>query len=87
MSFTSRADKDTWSIRPTVQCDNSSCRYWNDTPTPGTTCIKCFTILPTWVGYLNNSGGGDNRDILEESNDPSRPLSPPPIERTAYQER
>jgi hypothetical protein len=80
MSFTSPADKDTWSIRPTVQCDNSSCRSWNDTITPGTKCFKCLTILPTWVGYLNNDGGGD---ILEESNYPP----PPPIERTTCQEQ
>jgi len=81
MSFqSSTANKESWSIRPTVQCDNPRCRYWNDEPKPGMKCFKCLNILPTWVGYLNNSNGG-NGDILEESNYPE----PPPIERTASQ--
>ena len=80
MSFPSSTKQETWSIRPTVQCDNPTCRSWNDQPTPGTKCFKCLSILPTWVGYLNNNSGGE---ILEESNYPP----PPPLERTAGQER
>ena len=81
MSFqSSTANKESWSIRPTVQCDNPSCRCWNDEPMPGMKCFKCLSILPTWVGYLNNNSGGD---ILEESNYPP----PPPIERSACSER
>jgi hypothetical protein len=83
MSFpSSSTNQQSWSIRPTVQCDNPSCRSWNDEPTPGTKCFKCLSILPTWVGYLNNNSGSDGV-ILEESN--YQP--PPPLERTAGQER
>ena len=83
MSFpSSSTNQQRWSIRPTVQCDNPSCRSWNDEPKPGTKCFKCLTILPTWVGYLNNSNGGDG-DILEESSYPP----PPAIERSACSER
>ena len=81
MSFqSSTANKESWSIRPTVQCDNPSCRYWNNEPKPGTKCFKCLTKLPTWVGYLNNNS---DDDILEESSYPP----PPSIERTTCQER
>jgi len=81
MSFqSSTANKQSWSIRPTVQCDNSKCLYWNDEPKPGMKCFKCLTKLPTWIGYLNNNSGGD---ILEESSYPP----PPPIERSACSER
>ena len=83
MSFpSSSTNKKNWSILPTVQCDNPSCLYWHNDPKPGMKCLKCLSILPTWVGYLNNSNGGDG-DILEESNYPP----PPPLERTASQER
>ena len=82
MSFQSTTKQENWSIRPTVQCDNPSCRSWNDEPIPGTKCFKCLSILPTWVGYLNNNSGGDG-EILEVSNYPP----PPPLERTAGQER
>ena len=83
MSFqSSTANKESWSIRPTVQCDNPNCLYWHDEPKPGMKCLKCLSILPTWVGYLNNNNRGDG-DILEESNYPP----PPPLERTATQER
>ena len=82
MSFpSSSTNKKNWSILPTVQCDNPSCRSCNDEPTPGTKCFKCFSILPTWVGYLNNNSGSGG-EILEESNYPP----PPSLERTAYQE-
>jgi len=83
MSFSSSTtNQESWSIRPTVQCNNPSCRSWNDEPTPGTKCFKCFSILPTWVGYLNNNSGSDG-EILEESNYPP----PPSLELTASQER
>mgnify|MGYP005990254247 FL=1 len=82
MSFQSTTNQKNWSIRPTVQCDNPSCLYWHDNPIPGTKCLKCLSILPIWVGYLNNNNRGDG-DILEESNYPP----PPPLERTATQER
>lgn len=78
MSLPSSTNQQDWSIRPTVQCDNPHCRYWNDEPTPGMKCVKCFSKLPTWIGYLNNNSGGN---ILEKTN-----YSPPPIERTACQE-
>lgn len=81
MSFqSSTANKQSWSIRPTVQCDNTSCLYWHNDPEPGMKCLKCHSILPTWVGYLNNNSDGD---IIEESNYPE----PHPIERSASLER
>lgn len=81
MSFqSSTANKQSWSIRPTVQCDNTSCLYWHNDPEPGMKCLKCHSILPTWVGYLNNNSDGD---IIEESNYPE----PHPIERSATLER
>ena len=79
MSF-QPTNKQSWSIRPTVQCDNTSCLYWHNDPEPGMKCLKCHSILPTWVGYLNNNSGGD---IHEKSNYPS----PWAIERSASLER
>lgn len=73
-------NKQSWSIRPTVQCDNTSCLYWHNDPEPGMKCLKCHSILPTWVGYLYNNSDGD---IIEESNYPE----PHPIERSATLER
>jgi len=73
-------NKQSWSILPTVQCDNTSCLYWHNDPEPGMKCLKCHSILPTWVGYLNNNSDGD---IIEESNYPE----PHPIERSATLER
>ena len=83
MSFpSSTANKESWSILPTVQCDNPSCLYWHNEPKPGMKCVKCLSTLPTWVGYLNNSNSGDGV-ILEKSNYPP----PPAIERSACSER
>jgi len=85
MNFqSSTANKESWSILPTVQCDNPSCLYWHNEPKPGMKCFKCLTILPTWVGYLNNSNSGDGV-ILEKSDYPEPP--PPQVERSAGQER
>ena len=83
MSFqSSTANKESWSILPTVQCDNPSCLYWNNEPKPGMKCLKCLSTLPTWVGYLNNSNSGDGV-ILEKSDYPE----PTQVERSAGQER
>jgi len=82
MSFPSSTNQQKWSICSTVQCDNPSCRSWNDEPKPDTKCFKRLNILPTWAGYLNNNSGGDG-EILEESNY----IEPPPLEHTACQER
>ena len=81
MNFqSSTANKESWSILPTVQCDNPSCLYWHNEPKPGMKCLKCLSTLPTWVGYLNNNSDGN---ILEESSYPP----PPAIERSACSER
>ena len=60
MSFpSSTANKESWSILPTVQCDNPSCLYWHNEPKPD-------------MKYLNNSNSDDGV-ILEKSNYPPPP--------------
>lgn len=61
-------------IYPSVQCKNPKCYFWSYDPTPGSKCVKCMEVLPTWVGYLN----------ADKDNGPSIP--PLPLERTDYQE-
>lgn len=63
------------SIYPSVQCKNQACYFWTNDPKPGSNCVKCTTLLPIWVGYLNADKGNET---------PSIPALP--LERTHYQE-
>ena len=58
-----------------VQCKNPACYFWTYDPKPGSSCVKCTTLLPIWVGYLNADKGNET---------PSIPALP--LERTHYQE-